>query len=113
MRDLTKALDGYKTYMGCLLSVAIAVYAYHYYPSEFPLKDLIGTILLALAFINSRMGNKSDTAKVIAATSAQTVTLTEQVDKAIAIPPCDSPVTNNSLDKAVDAIVNRQNSKGD
>jgi hypothetical protein len=107
MPTLLKAMDGYKTYAGCILSVAIAAYAYHYYPTEFPLKDLIGSILLAGVFVTNRMGNKADTAKVIESTNNQTITLTKQVDRAVDVAPC----AENSLNKAVDAIVNRQNNQ--
>jgi hypothetical protein len=98
--ELLKALDGKKTYISCVFSVVIAGVAY--YLKMITLVELVGTVMAAITFILNRSGNKADAQKVIKATSTQ-------VEKAISIVPCKQDETNNTLNKAVDAIVNPQN----
>ena len=97
---LMDLLDGKKTYATCVTALVISG-VFTFYLEKMEMKEFIEIALISVLFIFKRMGSKSDTQKVINATK-------EQVDKAVAIVPCDSPVTQSSLDAAVKSIINSQ-----
>ena len=97
---LLDLMDGKKTYLACIFAIAVGGVC-TFYLGKMEVKEFVEICLFASIFIFKRMGSKSDAAKIIAATE-------KQIEKAIAITPCSATETKDSLDKAVDSIINTE-----